>query len=442
MNSSVHTQNRRSVVLVSGVLLLCLAVKVLLAPVTIPRYIPVVAGSGICIFAVLFVIIFSFLRRDNTSHPRLLSMLLSLVLFAYLTVEMLLFFPAYYSPNRMLSYSYLCSMLIAVGLVSFAAFFFHIAVSIILFLAAIGYFILMNLLKFRNIDMLLFPILLLVTVFTYIIFNLLRIFYAQLQMERKLSRELSAAKGKIINQEKLATLATFAAGMAHEINNPLTHMYGNIEYLERHFQILAEAAAAAGIDEGERKRIGEAVQDVRRILADYRQGFARVTEIVHNMKRVFSKKSRQTDKVDLAVVLYSTIDYFEKRIRGDIHFTVSLEAPLYLNCNAGDFLSVFQILLSNSVEAIGEGEGAIWINGSKRGAELLFQIEDNGCGMSEEVLQDVFKPFFSTKGSQSNMGIGLTLCVTILEQYGGTIRIESTEGQHTNVFLAVPAGGG
>jgi signal transduction histidine kinase len=434
MNSSVHIQHVRSVVLVSGVLLLCLAGKVLLAPVTIPRYIPVIVGSGICILVVLFVIIFS--------HLRLVSMLLFIVLVAYLIVEMLLFFPVYYSPNRMLSYSYLCSILIAVGVVSFAAFFFQLAASIILFLAVIGYFILMNQLKFKNIDMLLFPILLLVAVFTYIIFNLVRILYIQLQTERKLSRELSSARSKIINQEKLATLATFAAGTAHEINNPLTHMYGNIEYLEQHFQILAEAADVPGTDDEERKRIGETVQDVRRILEDYRQGFARVTEIVHNMKRVFRHKSRHTDRVDLAGVLYSTIDYFEKRISEDIHFTVSLETPLYLNCNAGDFLSVFQILLSNSIDAIGEGEGAIWINGSKRGAELLFQIEDNGSGMSGEVLQDVFKPFFSTKSSQANMGIGLTLCETILEQYDATIRIDSVEGEYTKVFLAVPAGGG
>lgn len=430
--------NNRTVAVFSTASISIFILKIVFAPLTIPRYIPVLAFSAA--FFALFVLLTAaafFLKKISRKIISVSYAVLSFLLFVYLIIEVRYFFPIYYAPNPLLSYSYLCSILIAYSIVAFSAFSFHVIISGFLFLTSIGYFYIMNRLKFENIDLLLVPILVLLSIFIFTIFHLIRILYSNLQMERKLSRELAAAKEKIINQEKIATLATFAAGTAHEINNPITYMYGNIEYLEGHLKTLKESILKKrGITSGKLNEYG-VLEDMQSIIDDYRQGFTRVIDIVNNMKQAFRQKSNITDEVDLAGVVYSSIDYLSRGLEERIGFDTAMEPHLMYRCNAGDFLSVFQILISNAIEAM-EDKGIIRIRGHNKAGTIRFIVEDNGQGMDEEVLRNCYRPFFSTKNTKCNMGIGLTLCKSIIEQYGGTIRIESEKGAYTRVALSLP----
>ncbi len=355
----------------------------------------------------------------------------------YLFIEVFFMLPVYTSSQILLPYSYICSILLVFCAIGFAAFTFHIIVAVLFLFLGIGYLLFLNDLRLQNSELHLAFIFLLMAIFVFTIFHLIRILYFRLQTEKMMSKDLASAKEKIINQEKLATLATFAAGTAHEINNPITYMYGNIEYLCQYVNTLYEVLKDQKLEATARKKTEEAIQDTHQILEDYRQGFQRVIHIVSNMKQVFKQKSDITDKVDLAGVIYSTIDYFQNEDHRNVHFVTSIEGPMHYKCSAGDFLSVFQVLIANAIDAFNTN-GTIRIEGYKRDGNFSFLIEDDGKGMNDKVLQNIFKPFFTTKESPTHMGIGLTLCKTIIDQYGGSIRVESEELKYTKVHLQIP----
>jgi signal transduction histidine kinase len=292
----------------------------------------------------------------------------------------------------------------------------------------------------RNVDVFIVPFLITIAAFIFIVFTLISVVKKQFEAEKQLIEQLSEAKEKIIAQEKLLSLSTFAAGVAHDINNPVTHMYGNIPFLEEYIESLSQIANRQNLSNKEREQVTYITEDSKSILDDYKSGFARITEIIRDMKQLFKKKNNEHEEYDVSQLLQSTLEIFSRRgdgISSGVTIATAIESPLPLLCNRNDLLSVFQNLLSNAFDAVGE-HGFIHIKARREENNIIINFYDNGTGISPDTLDSIFKPFYSTKEDADNIGVGLTMCKHIIESYFGEITIESEVNHYTDVMITLP----
>ncbi len=238
------------------------------------------------------------------------------------------------------------------------------------------------------------------------------------------NENLRRAKKDLHVSEKLASLGYLAAGIAHEIGNPLGSVLGYVELLQRG-QLAQEKT------EDVLRRIGHEVERIRQI----------IQELVN-----FSRpRSMNIQKIDINRILRKVISQLpsHQKKQIDIHRQLT-EFPLFAEVDEYKLQNVFFNILSNSIDAI-ETCGEIQISTSRRiresstmigGSEVIaIQFSDTGCGISEEYLFKVFDPFFTTKEPGSGMGLGLSLCHRIVESLNGEIEIHSTPEKGTDVII-------
>ncbi len=231
---------------------------------------------------------------------------------------------------------------------------------------------------------------------------------------------------ELARADRLAALGTLAAGVAHEINNPLTFMTLGIASLERTLPTV--------VDE-------ERVQDVLGRLREIRRGADRVAEIVRDLG-VFSRSDDdRAESVDLVEVLNAATRLLahELRLRGRL--TMNLEHLPAVNANPGRLEQVFVNLLLNAAQALPDGESGneIVVTGSvEPDGRVRVEVRDNGIGIPPDVLSRVFDPFFTTKPVGVGTGLGLAISHRIVSQLGGEIAIDSVPGKGTTVYVVLP----
>ncbi len=241
------------------------------------------------------------------------------------------------------------------------------------------------------------------------------------------NRHLRRAKQDLYVSEKLASLGYLAAGIAHEIGNPLGAVLGYIELLEK------KSISPEKKDDIVR-RMKDDIERIRRI----------IQELVH-----FSRpRSLKIHTIDINVLLKKVVSQLPPIQDRDIQFSLQLtEFPLFAEVDDYKLQSVFVNILQNSIDAI-ETQGEIRLSTSRRiresttmieGSEVIaIQIRDTGSGMSEDLVAKMFDPFFTTKDPGSGMGLGLSLCHRIIESLHGEIEVQSTPGAGTDVFIFLP----
>ncbi|MBD3307469.1 hypothetical protein GF339_13655 [candidate division KSB3 bacterium] len=241
------------------------------------------------------------------------------------------------------------------------------------------------------------------------------------------NEHLHRTQKELLVSEKLASLGYLAAGIAHEIGNPLGAALGYVELLKKTPRNPEKAADILQRIEQEIERIGRIIQ-----------------ELLH-----FSRPHSMTlQKHDVNAILHKVLSRLPipqtKTIEIDFHAT---PFPLFAEVDEHKLHSVFLYVLSNSLDAIA-AEGQIQISTSRRiresstmigGSEVIaIQISDTGCGISEEHLSKIFDPFFTTKDPGQGMGLGLSLCHRIIESLHGEIEVHSVLGQGTDVLIFLP----
>ncbi len=231
--------------------------------------------------------------------------------------------------------------------------------------------------------------------------------------------------------DRMASLGMLAAGVAHEINNPLSALLAHLDLGLRQLRFLQT-------DEP-RPEITEIMGD----LGDAREAAARIREIARDL-RVFSRGDEEEKRpVDLERVLDSSLRLAENEIRHKAQVVTRYgKAPLVLG-NESRLGQLFLNLLVNAAHAIPEGQAEpseirVTTSTDARGRATA-TIEDTGCGMPPEVLRRLFTPFFTTKAIGEGTGLGLTICHRIVEAHGGEISVESKIGVGTIFAVALPA---
>ncbi|OQP38506.1 ATP-binding protein [Xanthomonas euvesicatoria] len=265
---------------------------------------------------------------------------------------------------------------------------------------------------------------------------------------------MNGAQDKLLQSEKMASIGQLAAGVAHEINNPIGYVHSNLgslqEYLrslftlieayERALQAPDPKALIPEIDEiRNRADIDFISRDLPQLMAESREGIERVTRIVRDLKDFsYSDRSESWKMVDLHAGLESTINI----IWNELKYKVTLERnyaelPL-VECLPSELNQVYMNMLLNAGQAIVE-RGTITVTTGRDEAENVWiQFQDSGAGIAPDLLQRIFDPFFTTKPVGSGTGLGLSISYGIINKHHGRIDVESTPGQGASFRITLP----
>jgi nitrogen-specific signal transduction histidine kinase/CheY-like chemotaxis protein len=237
---------------------------------------------------------------------------------------------------------------------------------------------------------------------------------------------------RIAVADRMLSVGTLAAGVAHEVNNPLAYVMSNLSILAD--QLPALLSGEPGCSEGSgRARISPS--DVEVLLRDAQEGAARVSAIVRDLRAVSRADDETHGSVDIARVLASSMKMAHNEIRHRARVLVDIEDGLpRVNGNASRLGQVFLNLLVNAAQAIPVGhadanEIRVRARATNDGRQLVVEIEDTGTGIPASVIDRIFDPFFTTKPIGVGTGLGLAISHQIVRSVGGEITVASTPDQ-------------
>ena len=240
--------------------------------------------------------------------------------------------------------------------------------------------------------------------------------------------DLKTAQVQLVHSAKMASLGRLVAGVAHEINNPVSFIAGSVAPLRRR---LAKAAEIA--PEPVKKVLSEA-DELTAVMA---RGAERTAAIVKDL-RTFSRLDEATRKpVDLLEGLEVSVRLLAPRWRDRITIHRALSPLPPVEGDPGQLNQVLVNVLANACDAI-PANGNIWLASSVDDGFITLAIRDDGVGMPDEVRQRIFEPFFTTKDVGSGSGLGLAISYNVMANHGGRIEVESAPGEGSTVRLVLP----
>ncbi|MBX7113919.1 MAG: response regulator [Myxococcaceae bacterium] len=226
--------------------------------------------------------------------------------------------------------------------------------------------------------------------------------------------------------ERLASVGTMAAGVAHEINNPLSFIINNVTFLQRELRQAAAQVQAAGVD----------TEEWEQALRESLEGATRVRDIVRDMKTFSRANETDVTACDVDQILDGAIKLGWNEIRHRAQLNKHCQNIPPVKGNPGRLGQVFLNLLVNAAQAIPDGavdKNTIDVLVESTADDVTIEIFDTGVGMSPEQLGRIFDPFYTTKPVGVGTGLGLSICHGIVTDLGGTIDVQSSPG-HGSVF--------
>jgi signal transduction histidine kinase len=267
-----------------------------------------------------------------------------------------------------------------------------------------------------------------------------------------LNKKLEDSHVQLLQSEKMASIGQLAAGVAHEINNPVGFVFSNLgmldKYLEDIFRILdAYERAEPTLDAGTRERLQQLRQDleitflredVGALLAETRDGINRVSKIVQDLKD-FSRVGAEDDWhwVDLHAGLETTLNIVWNELKYKAVVNKQYGTLPLIYGLASQLNQVFMNLLVNAAHAI-DTSGIVTLRTGQTGEEVWIEIEDTGSGIAPENLTRIFDPFFTTKPVGKGTGLGLSVSFSIVEKHHGRIIVNSELGKGTTFRVWLP----
>ncbi|MCA2978377.1 MAG: response regulator [Myxococcaceae bacterium] len=270
--------------------------------------------------------------------------------------------------------------------------------------------------------------------------NLLRL--ANAERERKLLTQVAQA-------EKLAALGQVAAGVAHEVNNPLSFILSNLESLRGYVSDLTRVILAYRSNPAEGAALDRSLgidglmADVKPLLDETVEGGSRVRSIVQELKSFARQDPNTLEAVDLAEVARSTLVLTERELASKATLVKDLAMARVESAPRQKLHQVVLNLLVNAMQAVearplDDARHTIRIATRTEGDVAVLEVSDSGCGIPEEVRARVFEPFFTTKPVGIGTGLGLSVCAMVVERMGGRIELTSTIGAGTTFTIRIP----
>ena len=273
----------------------------------------------------------------------------------------------------------------------------------------------------------------------------------------KTIEDLKSTQMKLVETEKMASLGQLTAGIAHEINNPINFVGSNVKPLRLDFLELfnlIDRYNAAGLSPNKEEMLAAAEQyreqidldflkqEILSLLDGIEEGASRTTEIVQSL-RTFSRTDELVLKpADLNTAVLNTLILLRSTIPYHIEIKTVLNKLPLLNCYPGKINQVLMNLINNSIQAIKSKKSSdpncITIITTDFPEHISVKIDDTGVGMSAEVKQRIFEPFYTTKAVGEGTGLGLSIVFGIIEDHRGTITVNSEPGKGTSFTITLP----
>jgi two-component system NtrC family sensor kinase len=284
----------------------------------------------------------------------------------------------------------------------------------------------------------------------------------EIEVQKK-TREIKEAQLNLLQQEKMAAIGQLAAGMAHEINNPIGFVISNLNTLKetteqttrvlqqyRHLgqaldRLPADGPTAAkikafvtGINQlCEKLDLDFKLQDTQDLIEESLAGAERIKNIVRTLSDFTHPSIETPERIDINACLDVTLSILSGQISQDVQITKAYQKIPDLHGHLREMNQVFFNILRNALQAVGT-RGVITIATRSIDEQIEIAISDNGAGIKKEDLPRIFDPFFTTREVGSGVGLGLNLTYNIIQKHGGSIAAESVMGQGSTFTIRFP----
>lgn len=267
---------------------------------------------------------------------------------------------------------------------------------------------------------------------------------------------LKRTQAQLVSAEKMASLGQLTAGIAHEINNPINFISSNVPPLRRNMQdllqvlhryqqlkpgdgpeVLAEIRALE-----QRLDLATTLEEMEEIVASIAEGSSRTAEIVRGLRNFSRLDEDDLKDADINEGLRSTLAVLSPQFRDKVAIELDLQATHKVECFPGKVNQVFMNIITNAVQATigrpGDRPRVVHIRTASTDDRVQVTISDNGVGMSAEVIERIYDPFFTTKPVGEGTGLGMAIVYGIIQDHQGSIQVESSPGVGTTFNIELP----
>ncbi|HCK82188.1 MAG TPA: hypothetical protein DIC59_12085 [Candidatus Competibacteraceae bacterium] len=263
-------------------------------------------------------------------------------------------------------------------------------------------------------------------------------------------KDLARTQEQLIHSEKMASLGLLVAGIAHELNNPISFVHNNLEFIEEYIERLTKIVLAySNLDSlnGQKRRHGDKQKEVAKfdtiektlqeLIASCRTGADRVKQIVLDLRTFSRTDDLGLVMADLQSGIESSLNLLSREYKDRITIHREYNSLPLVECYAGQINQVFMNLLQNAAQAIPE-RGQVWIKTEAFSDWVRVTVKDTGKGISAKDLERIFDPFFTTKPIGEGTGLGLSISYGIVEKHGGRITVASALGEGAEFAVELP----
>ena len=264
-------------------------------------------------------------------------------------------------------------------------------------------------------------------------------------------RRLTQTQEQLLTSEKMAALGRLVAGVAHELNNPISFVFGNMYSLKRYGEVIARYLDAA--DQRERDpeleqlrrelRLDSVLADIGPLVEGTLEGAERVRDIVQDLRRFSSNQQEVPEPFNAVRLVMTAADWVVKACRIAPQFRFELPDHLEITCRKGHLHQILVNLIQNACDALaGQADAQVTIRLAQHAGQVSFEVADNGPGIDAAHRDKIFEPFFTTKPIGSGTGLGLYVSYNMAGKMGGTLAFSDNVGGGTRFVLSLPVEAG
>jgi two-component system sensor histidine kinase HupT/HoxJ len=261
---------------------------------------------------------------------------------------------------------------------------------------------------------------------------------------------LQQAQSQLVRNEKLASLGRLVAGVAHELNNPISFVYANTHALEKYTERFE--AYFKAVQDGQSRpelaalrdelKLDKTVRNLRGAIDGAKDGAERVRDIVEDLRRLSSEGASEPVSFDLMTTTRTAADWVVRASKAQLEISFADQSGRKARGNPGHVQQIVMNLVQNAVDALSETEGpALRLCIEERGDAIVLQVIDNGPGIPDDLAASIFDPFFTTKPVGKGTGLGLSISHKIAEEQGGSLVLAASGPEGCCFELHLPMEG-
>lgn len=287
---------------------------------------------------------------------------------------------------------------------------------------------------------------------------------SQFQRLKNTLQELQSTKEQLVHSEKMAAVGKLAAGIAHEINNPLSYVLGNLEPLDEyvktitklltmHDELIGNLGESLSEDsthlmlrieqEQEQEDLDFVLEDIKAIVDNSKDGLLRVKDIINDLSSFSRQQPLELQTFRISELLSETIRLMKYEVSEEIELKLMNEDGMEIEAQRGFTLQILTNLVKNAIHAIQDAavdSGKVVLSYFSDQGQIKIKVEDNGPGIPEDIQQSIFTPFFTTKGVGKGTGLGLSVSYNLAKKMNGSLALDSEPGR-TAFTLSLPQTG-